>query len=663
MESWNSMFLGEYPEPYKTGGLMIVGPDLFSIDDEGEPLSPIASIFPAYNTLIAGRGIHAMHVATMVDLWKAKRQEEGADLGPEEEADIYENAVSLLVRGTVVLIRSNPEKMDLTFAADEALQKIAPKERIQFTGVHLEEVRRRLRWRGESWRVSPPPHSLEEIECCIRCSRVHVGSGAVYYQNAPTGGRFVTCEEFNRIRPMLRENRAEALARLREILDLSRLTNNMGVRELSFFLPADRNLPLKDLESLVAALDDVEHPCEVRAVERLFDCFAASFSELAGPDLAIDDWSGPIWRTTMFCRLYDINEKMLEEWTLGLSPEFFLNVRWLPGARIVFGELVFERTVESRVRSLITHFWRTWKGVVSINVGRVESSQTNRERTGEQREVYVIVLGRVDGREDIRLVRMIKWDVMHRLNMGVPQVQAISETFQYREYISDRLQAAAELGVPILSFAEIRFDEEIPGMGWIPVFFFDREYVTGLVSDKIPSAWFARKGFIMWLSYLLGAAAAVSLTLGRVDFRTRHVFFDDGDEVIQFNDEGLPVRLIVVETTGSFTDWSTPMAEMLPHCVEHLTRYVEKARGKGILREELALSVSGFANGLVEELERMKELLQASPSRLWSLFADRSNEPGTIRQRWEGVLRRLEETSTEELHRLVLESPDAAEYI
>jgi len=42
----------------------------------------------------------------------------------------------------------------------------------------------------------------------------------------------------------------------------------------------------------------------------------------------------------MFCRLYNIDERMLEELALGLSREFHLNVQWLPGARLN-GELVF----------------------------------------------------------------------------------------------------------------------------------------------------------------------------------------------------------------------------------------------------------------------------------------------------------------------------------
>jgi len=92
----------------------------------------------------------------------------------------------------------------------------------------------------------------------------------------------------------------------------------------------------------------------------------------------------------MFCRLFDIDETTLEEYALGLSPEFRLNVRWLPGARFdggpAFGpdgEPVFESNAEPRTRQLINHFLKSWPGVAAVNVGRVTSAQTARDRSGE----------------------------------------------------------------------------------------------------------------------------------------------------------------------------------------------------------------------------------------------------------------------------------------
>src|SRR5208337_5048707 len=90
------------------------------------------------------------------------------------EPDLYNHAVSLLFRDPLILVRSDPSDMEHVFAADQILQSFCPKERIQFTGLHIPEVRRQLRHRGESWRVSPAPRSALEISSYVRASKVQV---------------------------------------------------------------------------------------------------------------------------------------------------------------------------------------------------------------------------------------------------------------------------------------------------------------------------------------------------------------------------------------------------------------------------------------------------------------------------------------------------------
>lgn len=638
-------------------GVTIIGPDLFATDQDGKPLSPIASVFPDHQVIVAGRGIHALQVETMLDFLRAKTfQQARRDLSKEEEQAVYMNSVSLLIRKSLVLIRSDPSAMDKVFAADELLQRFLAKDLIQFTGIQLAEVRDRLRHRGESWRISPPPHSMQDIEQFIESSRVQVDTGAAYYYNAPTGGRYITYQEFMRIRPLLRSDMEEALNRLTEISDLTQRANNMGSPELSFFLPSGRTLKNADLKNLTDVLKAASSERELNTAECLFDRFAADFAMTAGSDLLIDNPAEAAWRTTMFCRLYDINENEVEEWALGLSPEFRLNVRWLPGARLST-EPIFESGSQSRIQDLIRHFWKTRPALASINIGRVESPQTVRDRTGEQRDVYLAVLGLADGSETIRLVRMIKWDVLHRVKRGVPLQQAISETIQYRDYILDRLRAATELGIPKLPYTEIWLEEDVAQLGRIPVFFFDRMYVPGVVTDKIPHGLYAKPGFTLKLSGLLGIAAAASLILGRACPRSGHVFFDDGDEVIQLNGDGLPERLVIADTTGSFTDWSTPVSELLPHCLWHLAQHLDRAKQNGIGPAELKDSAGAFGESLRKEIARMQLLLNDPDSALWSLFADRTNEPGGIRHRWEAILCRLQAADSRLLFQEIAASP------
>jgi hypothetical protein len=577
--------------------------------------------------------------------------------GTVNEEEIYENAVPLLIRDHTVLIRSSLDKMDRVFAADALLQRLLPKERIQFTGTHLEEVRKEVRRHGESWRISPTPQSTREIIHYIRSSRVQVGAGTVFYHNVPTGGRFLTFEEFMRIRPLLRSDPQEALVRFKEIVQLTQWVNEQGARELSFLVKAGRVLHTDKLQQLIHLLERCSGR-EVEKAEALFDRFAQEFALAAGPELLVDDENCVAWRTALFCRLYDIQEEAVEEWTLGLSPEFHLNVRWLPGARLVDGEPLFESVAETRVRQLITHFCRTRADLVSINVGRVESSQTQRDSTGEKREVYLVVLGFEDDEEEIRLLRMIKWDVMHRLDRGLSKDQAIQETKAYRDYIFDRLQAAEELGIPIPDFSQIKLEQNIPGIGTVPVYFFERHYVQGMVTDKIPPGLYQCPGCLVRLGTLLGVAAAVSMVLGRANPRSGRVFFDDGDEVIQFSRQGLPEKMVVVETTGSFTDWTTPLEEMLPRYLKRLAQHLSKARNNKAAPTEITESVNAFGRSLTAEIRRMQEVLAKSRPHLRSLFMHHADEPGSIRRRWEGILDRLETADTAELLACVAQSPE-----
>jgi hypothetical protein len=461
-----------------------------------------------------------------------------------------------------------------------------------------------------------------------------------------------------RIRPLLQSDPEEALARLKEILHLFKRINNWGSRELSIFLPAGTDIDLADLDQVVSLLEALPASESFEKVQRAFDRFASYFARAAGPELMWDDYHNHVWRTTMFCRLQDINEEEMEEWSLNLSPEFHLNVKWLPGATVIADELRFDPRVDRRVRGLISHFWEKSGGLVSINVGRIEESQTSRDISGQERDVYLVVMTTRDQQDSIRLVRLMKWDALHRIKMGFSLDQAISETIKYRNYIFDRLHAAARLGFPILTYNEIRLDEEVSGLGVIPAFFFERQYVSGIVTDKIPVSCYEKPDFIKGLAGLLGAAATFTIVLGRASPRTGKIFYDDGDELIQLNPVCIPVRLVIIETTGSFTDWTTPLLSLLPQCLACFRAHLDKAREAGVPLHVLKESVEIFAGALRDKLLAIKEIAFDSSSQIRGLFSDRPLEQGGIRHRWEGILDRLQAANPLELHDYVVNSPE-----
>ena len=195
----------------------------------------------------------------------------------------------------------------------------------------------------------------------------------------------------------------------------------------------------------------------------------------------------------------------------------------------------------------------------------------------------------------------------------------------------------------------------MPGLGPVPSFFFERPYVTGVVSDKIPLSCYKNPEFIEKLSGLLGLAAAFTLVLGRVSFRTGKVYFDDGDELIQLDLNSIPARLVIIETTGSFTDWTTPIADLLPQCLGRFTLQLEKAASSGVRPDVIKRSISLFADALCNKLHETRQALLSPSSDLRSLFDDRPAGQGGIRDRWESIIHRLETVDIEAVRQKIKE--------
>ncbi len=636
--------------PFNIGNITIINGDLREVDKDGNFFNTIGTVFPEYQLMIVSRGgIHADQIEIAA--------EHLAKLFPEKNKSfffkqLYDMAVRLNFTQNKIIIRMDLHKIEAAFAVDEWLQTVFPKNRIQFTGLHQPEVRIALRRRGEIWRMAPAPiHEKDFFNLICQC-RYDIGSGIKYLYNKHTGEHVLTYQEFLKIRPLIRNNKAKAAQQIQEIIHLFDFGANQKRPEIVFFLPENKSLDIDLLRRLPSWIENASKPHEVQAAEALFDEFAMRFAAAVGPDLISDNPKNSQWRQTALRLLYNIDEKTTAEWALGLGPEFYLNIQWLPGGRISGNEIIYDADVRPRVKRLITYYMTTRHDFISINVGSITSPLAQREMTEEEREVYIVALGLSDDRKEVRHVRRSKWGVQHRLDKGESMEQAIYETLMYRDYIIDRLNAARALGLPIPVFKEIDVEDNME-RGVIPVFYFEREYVSGIVTNKIPFEFYARSGFISCLAGLLGKAAAASLVLGRKDPRTYALYFDDGDEVIQLNEKGLPDQWILIETTGSFADWTTSFADMLPHCLEHLSAHLNKALQQGVDNNEIQSAIVGFSQALIGEIQRMQELLKQPLTVLPDLFSGRTNEPKGIRNRWEGILNRLRTADLLELKTII----------
>jgi hypothetical protein len=110
--------------------------------------------------------------------------------------------------------------------------------------------------------------------------------------------------------------------------------------------------------------------------------------------------------------------------------------------------------------------------------------------------------------------------------------------------------------------------------------YFERDYIQGLATDKIPKGRLMSDAFTMAFARALGRAAASNLIVGRCG-PGREVFFDDGDELLIEDAHGIPTEIVVADHTGTFSDCDNNLAHMIPAyaaCVEKRAGFLPSVR-------------------------------------------------------------------------------------
>ena len=354
-----------------------------------------------------------------------------------------------------------------------------------------------------------------------------------------------------------------------------------------------------------------------------------------------------------------------EEALLGLSAEFYLQVQWVPGGWIEDGELILDSVFEEedvdtcslvtrsvcddRARGLIFNFMREYADLESVNVGRVAASLSKRHAYSEHRGVFLAEIHqRGSDKPILRIIRMQKRGVWEFLDQGKDLLSAVLESEEYTESILDRRLACRQLGMhlPAHLWAHKLCEryagaQEAYGQRQIWSAYFERDYIPGLATDKIPKGRFSSDAFAMAFARVLGHAAASNLIVGRCDPRGQ-VVFDDGDELVIENAHDIPEQIIVTDHTGTFNDCQRHLAELLPayaQCVEKRATFVPNARA--------------FAEVFVHAFEKRFDRIQSDYRKrrraFDTLFRHKrphgeSEQRGSFNQQWECTLARLDAT-------------------
>ena len=635
--------------------LELIGPHPFALDAEGRQVTRIGTLFPSPGVLYTQLpGVHALQRLGFVERVNAGRATRGQPpLTLEEEDDLSADSVDLIFESDHILIRPRPERMDLAFAADELLQGLVSKRQVKFLSVADQRVGEAIKHRGECWRLSAIPKSRDAKQRLVFSSKVGIGGLPIYYYNRLTGTRWLTCQEFEDLGKL----DDTGLARhLEEIAGHAILRNRLGRPEVDFFASDLRRFGALQLAGTVFARLPPE---QLRAK---FAALVEHFRSAVHEAFRNDGCDNKPWLDRMLSTLFlEGNEAQSEQALSGLSPEFFLQVEWLPGGRLEEGEFMFDSVFDEaashpadaglqelcdpRAKGIIFNFIREYGDLEYINVGRVpESLSLDRPQTHGRRGVYIAEFHPRSERAVVRrFLRLQKWGVWEHLDEGKDLLQAIKESDDYTEYWLDRRLGCRQMGMNMTRRVSMRrLSEVYNGRNerhqgeLIRTIYFEREYLAGIASDKLPVEKYTRPGYALKLATLLGEAAAPSMIVGRA--LEHQPVFDDGDEVVQEGDDGLPCVIMVGDHSGAFGEYKLPLETFAAHYARPVNT-----------RDRMLPNPQEFATAYLEAFHRQFLHIQGDYRKRRRAFDTlfkhcEYDVRGSFAYRWECVLRRLDQT-------------------
>ena len=634
--------------------MKLLGDRIFAKDTDGNLLSRIGTIFFKTPGLVTKKGVHAMQRLMWIEELNAERAKAGqpALTLAEEDAEMAES-VDLIFTEEFVLIRPNPDRMDLAFRADEELQKLVSKRVIRFLNTSSAKVRTALRERGENWRMARQPISQDDMAELIEHSKIPLGERPIYYYNSMTGTRFITASGYNEIEHLP----ADAFRRqIVEVVTGLQKRNRVGFPEVDLFPPSTPIEIKKALKGLNPdALDDAA--LKAACAKIALDWRMANPAGLREESVVNFEW-----RNTM-CHVITKapNETAAEEQDLvaGISPEFYRQIEWLPGARIDNGEVIFDaiydeaaRTqdpellalCDNRVKSFLFNTTRLFGEVAFVNIGRIANSLSRKPVAGNRRGNVYIMQFREEGADEVKvmIIRLQKWGVAEHLDEGKSLLQSIVEADEYSDYILDRRLMCRQLGMNLprrLGYGH--FTEKYRGMNQyngvaVRTSYFVRGYVTGLASDKIPLAKYRNPAFAQAFAFLMGQAAAVDMVVGRRSSVTKELLFDKNYEVVKLDADGIPCEIAITDHAGSFVNYEHAFEDYVAQYAVAVTRRREYV-------SEFTNFAAAYVEGFRRKLSETQAAYRARTAAFDELFADRPYDTnGSGAYRWAKALQRLD---------------------
>jgi len=396
-----------------------------------------------------------------------------------------------------------------------------------------------------------------------------------------------------------------------------------------------------------------------------FEDLRAHFRSAVHEAFRTDDCHNKAWCERILSTLFlEGNEAQTEQVLSGLSPEFFLQIEWLPGGRFEEGEFLFDpifdeaashpedselqRLCDPRAKGIIFNLIREYGDLDYVNVGCLpESLSLDRPQKQGRRGVYLTEFQSRSERAVIkRLIRLQKWGVWEHLEEGKDLLQSIKESDDYTEFWLDRRLGCRQLGMHLTRrVAMRRLSEVYNGTNarfWgemIRTIYFEREYLPGIATDKLPLEKYSRPGYGPKLAALLGRAAAANMIVGRALEAGKHPVFDDGDEVVREGEDGLPAEIMVGDHSGAFGEYTLPLDTFAAHYARPIN-----------IRDKVVPDPAGFATAYLDAFREQFLHIQGDYHKRRRAFDTlfkhcKYDKGGSFAFRWECVLRRLDQTN------------------
>jgi hypothetical protein len=633
------------------GQLTILGQHPFAKREDGSLISRIATLFVKNRVLVTVPGVHAVQRLEYTKYLNQLRAQRGLPpLSHEEEIAEWNTGVDLIIDDGTILIRAEPGQMDLAFEADEILQEIVSKSRIRFLHARDDRIKQAIRKRGEYWRVALPPQSPEAIIEMIKRSMISIGGRAIYYYNMITGTRYLTYHQFEKLGEIQDDN--ELWQHLEEIRKYFRHPNRFGYFELDFFGVEDR-FTRKELEECFSS---EAGPATARK------CYAEiqkRFKNAVKPELRVDNPYEPEWRSMLFVELIrHKDETTVEEVLQELTPEFFMQIQWLPGAYIEEGELIFDpifdeldkypddpllrEICDERVKGFISNYVREFFGNLEhVNIGRIIPTIRRKSNTAPYRSYIAEIKVKDSPQPVVRIIRFQKWGISEHLDEGKDLLRSIMEAEEYTDYILERRLGCWQLGMQLPPKISVcRLPEVYRGTNryyhgtriWTT--YFERDFIKGIATDKVPPAMLEEEDFANCFAWLLGGAAAPNLIVGRATLSGEPIF-DDGDEILVLDAQRMPQQIVAADHAGTFNSYDSNLLDFAEYYSKPVISRIPSLSNPNAFME-------AYLDGFIEKLAWMQAEYRKRRRAFDTLFKHSKQDVGSFGWRWKAVLARLE---------------------